>query len=212
MVWVSGLALDKLKKRYWQARQEVWEWNRYFTFLIPGAVGREWRARWLKKNLGTCGRTPKLAAGVWIADPKNLHFGNNVAMSRGIFITAGGGIWIHDNVSIGPDSMIWSVNHKFDNPDELVVNQGWEFKKVVIETDVWLGACSIIKPGVTIGRGAIISAGTVLNKSVPAFAIVAGNPGRVVGWRKKPEGTALQGVPGEESQDGAAKAAAESGA
>jgi acetyltransferase-like isoleucine patch superfamily enzyme len=41
-------------------------------------------------------------------------------------------------------------------------------------------------PGVTIGKGAIVSACAVVNKSVPAFAIVVGNPGRVVGWRKRP--------------------------
>ena len=201
------MALQKLKERYWAARMELWEWNRYFTFMIPGLVGRSWRARWLKKNLGSCGDSPKIAPGVWIADPKKLHFGNDVGMSRNVFITAGGGIWLHDHISIGPDCMIWSVNHNFDNPDLPVREQGWEYKPVVIEEDVWLGACCIIKPGVTIGRGAIISAGTILSKSVPAMSIVAGNPGRVVGWRKKPE---EQGAPpGSEGSAGSADKAPE---
>jgi acetyltransferase-like isoleucine patch superfamily enzyme len=182
--------LLRLKKTYWWLREEAWEWNRYFIFMVPGLIGRAWRGRWLKKNLGSYGGESKIAPGVWISDPKNLHFGHNVGMSRGIFITAGGGIWLHDNISIGPDCMIWSVNHKFDDPDKPVREQGWEYKKVVIEEDVWLGACCIIKPGVTIGKGAVISAGTILSKSVPPFSIVAGNPGRVVGWRKKPEGAA----------------------
>jgi len=43
-----------------------------------------------------------------------------------------------------------------------------------------------VMPGVIIHKGAIVSAGTVANKSIPAFALVAGNPGRVVGWRKRP--------------------------
>jgi len=85
----------------------------------------------------------------------------------------------------GPDVKVWSVNHRFDDPDTPWQLQGWEAKEVVIEDDVWLGANVFVMPGVIIHKGAIISAGTVVNKSIPAFALVAGNPGRVVGWRKR---------------------------
>ena len=90
----------------------------------------------------------------------------------------------------GPDVKVWSVNHRFDDPDTPWQLQGWEAKEVVIEDDVWLGANVFVMPGVIIHKGAIISAGTVVNKSIPAFALVAGNPGRVVGWRKRPAAAA----------------------
>ena len=64
--------------------------------------------------------------------------------------------------------------------------QGWDHEEVVIEDDVWVGANAVIMPGVRIGKGAIISASTVVMKSVPPYAIMAGNPGRLVGWRKPP--------------------------
>jgi len=63
---------------------------------------------------------------------------------------------------------------------------------VTIEDDVWLGANVFVMPGVTIGKGAIVSAGSVVNKSVPSYAIVVGNPARVIGWRKQPQ----TGAPG----------------
>ncbi len=53
-------------------------------------------------------------------------------------------------------------------------------KQVVIEDDVWIGFKSTILKGVTIGRGAVVAAGSVVTKDVPAFTIVAGNPARVV--------------------------------
>jgi len=52
---------------------------------------------------------------------------------------------------------------------------------VVIEDDVWIGVNAMILKGVTIGRGAVIGAGSVITKDVPPFAIMAGNPGRQVG-------------------------------
>jgi len=53
-------------------------------------------------------------------------------------------------------------------------------KEIVIEDDVWIGFNSTILKGVTIGRGAIIGANTVVTKDVPAYAVVAGNPPRIV--------------------------------
>jgi maltose O-acetyltransferase len=85
---------------------------------------------------------------------------------------------------------VWSVNHRFDDPDQPWLLQGWELKPVVIEDDVWLGANVFIMPGVTIGKGAIVSACAVLSRSVPPYSLVAGNPARVVGWRKQPPAAA----------------------
>jgi maltose O-acetyltransferase len=55
---------------------------------------------------------------------------------------------------------------------------------VVVEDDVWIGARVIILPGVTIGTGSILGAGSVVAHSVPAYSVVVGNPGTVVKCRK----------------------------
>ena len=51
---------------------------------------------------------------------------------------------------------------------------------LVVDDDVWIGANAIILGGVTIGRGAVIGAGTIVTKSVPSYSVVVGNPGRVI--------------------------------
>ena len=68
---------------------------------------------------------------------------------------------------------------------ELDINHEYD-KDVVVGEDVWLGARVILLSGVTIGRGAIVGAGSVVRYDVPPYAIVAGNPAKVVGFRFTP--------------------------
>jgi maltose O-acetyltransferase len=180
------------KDWYWNLRSDVPELWFWFLSKIPGWIGIKLRKAFMRRRLGGCGVNPVFHTNVRITSPKGLKIGDFCAFGEGTFLTAGGGIVIGNYVATGPDAKIWSVNHRFDDPDIPWMKQGYEHKTVVIEDDVWIGAAAFIKPGVRIGRGAIISAGTILSKSVPAYAIVAGNPGRVVGWRKRPEHPAAE--------------------
>jgi acetyltransferase-like isoleucine patch superfamily enzyme len=58
-----------------------------------------------------------------------------------------------------------------------------QYQKVIIKNDVWIGANSVIMPGVTIGNGAIVGAGAVVTKNVPDYAIVAGIPATIIKYR-----------------------------
>jgi len=176
-----------IKRFYWDALQEFKVWQTYLIFLVPGKIGQKIRAWYLKKICGACGSPVFVDHNVIISSPEKLFLGNNVGIGAGAFITAGGKVTVGNYVGIGPDAKIWSVNHIFKDPHTPWMEQGAESKEVIVGNDVWIGAGSIIKPGVNIGDGAIISAGTVLSKSIPPFALVAGNPGRVVGWRKPPQ-------------------------
>jgi maltose O-acetyltransferase len=190
------------KDWYWQLRSDAPEFWFWIISKIPGWTGIMVRKLFVRRRLGACGVNPVFHPNVRIIGPKGLKIGDFCAFGEGTFLTAGGGITMGNYVGTGPDAKIWSVNHRFEDPTVPWIKQGYEHKPVVIEDDVWIGASAFIKPGVRIGRGAIISAGTVLSKSVPAFAIVAGNPGRVVGWRKRPEdgsqGVVLAETQGEE--------------
>jgi acetyltransferase-like isoleucine patch superfamily enzyme len=66
-----------------------------------------------------------------------------------------------------------------------MIDAAWETSKtsVEIEEDVWIGANCVILPGVTIGRGAVIGAGSVVTKSVPAYSIYVGNPAKLMRMR-----------------------------
>jgi acetyltransferase-like isoleucine patch superfamily enzyme len=177
----------EMKRLYWFLRREipdVWSW---FLSKLPGSTGIGLRMIFVRRMLGACGKHPVFHTNVRITSPKKLKIGDRCAFGQGTFLTCGGGITMGNDVATGPDAKIWSVNHIFEDPDVPWMKQGFEHKEVIIEDDVWIGASTFVKPGVRIGKGAIISAGTILSKSVPPFAIVAGNPGRVVGWRKRPE-------------------------
>lgn len=154
---------------------------------MPLTLGVRLRAWLLPSFLLRMGRDTVIQQGMRLVTPEKISIGSHCNFGQGVFLTGGGGIRIGDWVGLGPDAKIWSVNHRFDNPDVPWLSQGWEKKEVVIEDDVWLGANVFVMPGVTIGRGAIVSAGSVVTKSVPPYAIVAGNPGRVAGWRKRPD-------------------------
>lgn len=154
---------------------------------LPLRTGVWIRARVMRRFFASMGEDTVIQAGMRVTNPEKIAIGSHCNFARGVFITGGGGVTIGDWVGFGPDVKVWSVNHRFDDPDRPWLLQGWEMKPVVIEDDVWLGANVFLMPGVTIGKGAIVSACAVVGKSVPAYSLVAGNPARVVGWRKKPE-------------------------
>jgi acetyltransferase-like isoleucine patch superfamily enzyme len=176
-----------LKQAWWAFRAEM----KALTFLLlaglPLRTGVWIRARVMRRFFASMGEDTVIQAGMRVTNPEKIAIGSHCNFARGVFITGGGGVTIGDWVGLGPDVKVWSVNHRFDDPDRPWLLQGWEMKPVVIEDDVWLGANVFLMPGVTIGKGAIVSACAVVGKSVPAYSLVAGNPARVVGWRKKPE-------------------------
>lgn len=150
---------------------------------LPLTVGICVRARLMPHFLQRMGEGTIFHTGFVITDPNQVSIGSNCAFGRGVFIKGGGGVTIGDWVGFGPDVKILSMMPRFDDPDRPWQLQGWEYQPVVIEDDVWLGANVFVMPGVRIGRGAVVSAVSVVTNSVPANAVIAGNPGRVVAWR-----------------------------
>lgn len=103
--------------------------------------------------------------------------GNNIR-------AAGGKIVIGDNCLISQYVTIVASNHNIQK-DKPIIEQGWSKDKnyVVINDDVWIGAGSIILPGICIGKGAVIAAGSVVTKDVVEYSIVAGNPAKFIKLR-----------------------------
>ena len=96
-----------------------------------------------------------------------------------------GKVIIGDNVMIAPDCVIYVRNHESSRLDIPMCKQGsTEERPVVIGNDVWIGGRVIILPGVKIGDGAIVGAGSVVTRDVSEYDIVAGNPARVIKNRK----------------------------
>jgi len=116
-----------------------------------------------------------------------LSVGANTYIGEGNNIRAAGGqIRIGANCLISQHVTIVASNHNIES-DQPIIKQGWSKDNnfVIIKDDVWIGAGSIVLPGITIGTGAVIAAGSVVTKNVEEYAIVAGNPARIVRFRSK---------------------------
>ena len=110
-----------------------------------------------------------------------IRVGHNSMLGENCRIYSG--VVIGDNVLMGPDVKIYTKNHVIKNRYMPIYQQGDVFKKVIIGNDVWIGANSIILPGVTIGNGVVIGAGSIVTKSVDDYLIVCGNPAKIKGAR-----------------------------
>ena len=107
---------------------------------------------------------------------KNIHLGKNVFINSCCQFQDQGGIFIGDNCLIGPGSMLATLNHGFEPENR----QNMTHAPIRIGRGVWMGAHVTVLPGVTIGDNAIIAAGAVVAKDVPADMIVGGVPARVI--------------------------------
>lgn len=118
---------------------------------------------------------------VQIDFPKQIRFGQHVFINHSFTAMSVGGIWLGDRVQIGPHVTIVTDNHDYENRSVL------RCKPVQIESGAWIGADVTILPGVTIGENAIVAAGAVVTKDVPANSIVGGNPAKVIRMLKNDE-------------------------
>ena len=136
-----------------------------------------------------CGKLILTKCGRHVNIEKDAGFSSLVELGdySGIGIRAqlNGKVVIGDNVMMGPDVCIYTKNHAFARTDIPMNKQGVDVERpVVIENDVWIGARVIILPGVHIGTGAVVGAGSVVTKDVPCYAVVGGNPARILKMRK----------------------------
>jgi acetyltransferase-like isoleucine patch superfamily enzyme len=113
----------------------------------------------------------------------NIIIGDGVNILVGTYI-GGEKIKIGKNVLIGSLCSIVSTYHDHNRTDVPMKYQQDKFKPVVIEDDVWIGTHATILPGVTIGKGSIIGAGTVVTKNIPPYSIAVGVPAKVIKKRK----------------------------
>jgi len=103
-----------------------------------------------------------------------------------VYTVVRGKITIGDAVRIGAHTSILGFNHTMSDPDVEVFRQPTTSKGITIGSDVWIGSQVVIVDGVTVGDKAMLAAGAVVTKDVPAGAVVGGNPARVIKWRVPP--------------------------
>lgn len=126
----------------------------------------------------------EVGEGVDIRPPFVVEYGHHVSIGAGSFINTdflilgGGRVTIGANVLIGPSTRFYTPNHPIDPDDR---REGYErVAPIVVGDNVWFGGSVVVLPGVTIGENAVVGAGSVVTKDVPANVVVAGNPAKVI--------------------------------
>lgn len=108
----------------------------------------------------------------------NIHIGKSVLINYNCVFLDSAPIYIGDNCFIGPMTGMYTVNHPL-NPDRR--NDGYVYgRPITLGKNVWIGGSTTILSGVTIGDNAVIGAGSVVTRDIPANVIAAGNPARIL--------------------------------
>lgn len=154
----------------------------WIVFLLPrfrllNALKSAYLRRFFGAKIGT---QVVFYPGVWIFTGRNLVVGDNVDFAKDVLITTDGGVTVGHRTLVGYRSQILSANHNVPPKPQRIFEAGHTKAPVKIGDDVWIGANSIILPGVEIGSGSVIAAGSVVTKNVPAFSYAAGVPARVI--------------------------------
>jgi acetyltransferase-like isoleucine patch superfamily enzyme len=124
----------------------------------------------------------KIDESTTVFAPFYTNFGQFIQIGKHVFINHAcsfldmGSITIEDNVLIGPKVNLITENHPLDP----VNRRALICKPIVIKRNAWIGVSATILPGVTIGENAVVAAGAVVSKDVPANTIVAGVPARII--------------------------------
>lgn len=137
----------------------------------------------LTNRLKSIGNHVELDSSIKLVFPDNIEMGNHIYIGPGAYLNGRGGLIIHDHVIIAPDIAVMTSMHRYKDAEMLPYDHYELLMPVVIERCVWIGMRVIIMPGVTIGEGSVVGAGSVVTKSCEPGSIIGGNPARKIGTR-----------------------------
>ncbi|WP_040975316.1 sugar O-acetyltransferase [Necropsobacter massiliensis] len=166
-------ASDELVKLRRENKERLFDYN---TQIRPSDQAA--KARLITAILGKTKNTPHINAPFFCDYGCFIEVGENFFANYHCTILDSGGVKIGDNVMFAPNVSLYTVGHPL-HPQ--LRNEGWEqAKPIVIGNNVWVGGNVVILPGVTVGDNAVIGAGAVVAKDIPADSLALGNPCRVV--------------------------------
>ncbi|WP_175882077.1 MULTISPECIES: acyltransferase [Burkholderia] len=150
--------------------------NHLFMNYMPYRIRHWFLGRFCQVKIG---RDSSIAMGCFVTG-YHISIGNNTVVNRYSYLDGRVPLTIGNNVNISHYTLIQTLTHDPQNPDFVCL-----CKPVVIEDHVWIGARAIISPGVRIGEGAVVGAGSVVTRDVEPYTIVAGNPARFIKERTR---------------------------
>ena len=156
-----------------------------FAQFIPMQPFPGWQIGYAIRRWLLCRIAARVGKGVIVKNQCYIGNGDGLVVGDRAQLSSGGQIGknvvIGADVIMGPEVVIMTNSHAFEDPITPINQQGQlPTKPVTIGRDVWIGTRAILLPGVSIGNGAIVGAGSIVTKDVPERAIVGGNPAKVI--------------------------------
>lgn len=174
---VKGLIYDpadaEILREQVPFQDRLWEFNR----LKPSDIAE--KTRYMKEVFAQCGENNYIELPLhanW--GGHHVHFGSNIYANYGLTLVDDGHIYVGSYVMFGPNVTIATANHPIHSG---LRQKGLQYNKDVhIGENAWICANVVIVPGVTIGKNAVIGAGSVVTRDIPDNVVAAGNPCRVL--------------------------------
>lgn len=152
--------------------------DKCFRYNNISPLDTEAKDRMLSEILGHKGANCCIRSPFFCDYGYNIKVGDNFFANYNFTVLDGAPVTIGNNVFIAPNVGLHTAGHPLDAERR---NMGLEYARpITIEDDVWIGAGVQICPGVTVGRGAVIAAGSVVTKDVPSKTLVGGVPARKI--------------------------------
>ena len=152
--------------------------------LIPTTLGVFIRGILAKMFFKKCTGFAWLQPRIILVHTDRMVVGTNFGVNSGSYINGIGGLEIGNYVLIGSNVTISSGKHPIEGKDIPVFTRPTILQKIVIEDDVWIGAGAVIMPGITIAKGTVIGANSVVTKDTLPYSIVAGVPAKTLRFRE----------------------------
>lgn len=187
-------------------KSEIFAWIDALVRFTPGRIGIAFRRSWYKIHFQDC---KGISIGVgcnfsslhtiafngpvsigersqFFADGGSIVVGGETTFNSDVHINAsvGGIIQIGETCLIGPNVVMRTAGHRFDDPSVPIRQQGHIIKNIIVGDDVWIGCNAVVLGGVQIGSGSVIGAGAVVVSDIPSMAVAVGNPAKVIKFRE----------------------------
>ena len=151
-------------------------------FFPGGTIFNAFRCFLLKHIVPKFGNDIHFSNRVYIGDGSDVEVGNKCHINEDSRLV---NVKLGNYVMIGPGVVFLAEMHKTDDISIPMLEQGNnKYPPTIVEDDVWIGIHAIIMPGLRIGTGVIIGAGSIVTKDVSPYAVVVGVPGRIIKWRR----------------------------
>ncbi len=146
------------------------------------SLGYTMRRTYLRHRVGSLGKNLVMDGGCSIVGHQ-VHIGDDCMIGHGCVINLGPGEFqfrMGDRTHVGPGLYVRNMNHRYDDPNTPISDQGYFGSDIVIGKDVWIGGRCILLAGTRIGDHCVIGAGSVVSTEIPPYSVVVGNPARVI--------------------------------